>query len=547
MTTANTSLRIVGNDEVEMSVKIGLFPHIGEPKLDKNGARMYAVPEGIKVLSVDPVTGIRSFEPVTMFTHESNCETAKVSYGSKSVIVSTNESLAVFDSKEGKLVRVKPVESEKRMTPILVSSTENFGTFGDRDLGWLFGAFISDGWMTGGTVGYTKIEKAKRDEFVRILRDNHDNFTVYEYAGKKGEGNKLGDSVKVHCNSRSLTAWMGQWKFVHEDAQKNPEKRTALFKMIDETLVESGSEDFLWGLMSGLLDGDGSVICNRVLKNPRYSFRVNTSSKYLRDGVCRLCHKLGLRYSVTTVKARGWSSESYVISPSTIDMCAKIDRLTCIGEVECGNISAIRALEKDVFDKSDVIPVSDSEFDEIRKLEGFKVGGPLYVTLLRTRKEGAMRGGRQHLLDLVDGMKENDATKGLAERVLNFNTKWVQISSVEPAGVRDVFDLEVATTKTFVINDGVVVWDTVNIHVPASEKAAKQAFEKMLPSKNLFSLTDMKSVRYKPEKEQVSGLWALTRGRTRKPTRVFQTKAEATAAYRNGEIGPNDPVEIIEL
>ena len=88
--------------------------------------------------------------------------------------------------------------------------------------------------------------------------------------------------------------------------------------------------------------------------------------------------------------------------------------------------------------------------------------------------------------------------------------------------------------------------DTVNIHVPASEKAAKQALEKMLPSKNLFSLTDMKSVRYKPEKEQISGLWALTRGRTRKPTRYFSSKAEAIAAYRNGEIGPNDPIEIKE-
>lgn len=86
--------------------------------------------------------------------------------------------------------------------------------------------------------------------------------------------------------------------------------------------------------------------------------------------------------------------------------------------------------------------------------------------------------------------------------------------------------------------------DTVNIHVPASDKAAKQAMEKMLPSKNLFSLTDMKSMRYKPEKEQISGLWALTRGRTRKPVRYFSSKAEAVAAYRNGEIGPNDPIEI---
>jgi DNA-directed RNA polymerase subunit beta' len=86
--------------------------------------------------------------------------------------------------------------------------------------------------------------------------------------------------------------------------------------------------------------------------------------------------------------------------------------------------------------------------------------------------------------------------------------------------------------------------DTVNLHVPAGEKAAKQAFEKMLPSKNLISLTDLTKVRYKPEKEQISGLWALTRGRTRKPTRYFSSKAEAIAAYRNGEIGPNDPVEI---
>ena len=66
----------------------------------------------------------------------------------------------------------------------------------------------------------------------------------------------------------------------------------------------------------------------------------------------------------------------------------------------------------------------------------------------------------------------------------------------------------------------------------------------MLPSKNLFSLTDMKSVRYKPEKEQVSGLWALTAGVSQKPVRVFRTKSDAIKAYRNGEIAHDDPIEI---
>jgi DNA-directed RNA polymerase beta' subunit len=93
-------------------------------------------------------------------------------------------------------------------------------------------------------------------------------------------------------------------------------------------------------------------------------------------------------------------------------------------------------------------------------------------------------------------------------------------------------------------SDGVILSNTVNIHVPASQKAVNQALEKMLPSKNLFSLTDMKSVRYKPEKEQISGLWALTRGRTKKPVKVFSSKEEAIKAYRSGIIGPNDPIEV---
>ena len=543
MTDENASIRILG-DEVEAVIKIGTFPRVGEPKQDKNGAFVYAVPEGIKVLSVDRKTGVRTYEPVSGFTHELNCDTVKVSYGSKTVIVSSNESLAVFDQTTGELIRVKPDSAEKRLTPVLSSGSAEFGTFGDRDLGWLFGAFISDGWSTERMIGYTKLEKVKRDEFVRILRSNHENFNLCEYEGKKGKG-KLGNSVKIHCNSKTLADWMHQWKFVHDDVRDAVNSRTALFKMIDPSLIESGSEEFLWGLMSGLLDGDGTILCNTALKKPRYGFRLNTSSPYLRDDFCRLCYRLGLRYSITTAKARGWSKESYVISPSTVDMRGCIDKLSCVGEHENAIIEAFKASEQPI-DNLDMIPVSESELSALRSVSSFKIGGSAYATLMRTRAEGAMRCCRANLSKLMSSIEGVDELQALVARVKCTDTKWMQISSVEDAGKREVFDLEVATNKTFVINDGVVVWDTVNIHVPASEKAAKQALEKMLPSKNLFSLTDMKSVRYKPEKEQVSGLWALTRGRTKRPTRYFGSKAEAIAAYRRGEIGPNDPVDIRE-
>ena len=87
--------------------------------------------------------------------------------------------------------------------------------------------------------------------------------------------------------------------------------------------------------------------------------------------------------------------------------------------------------------------------------------------------------------------------------------------------------------------------DQVNLHVPASDKAVKQALEKMVPSANLTSLTDLKSPRHLPSKEQVFGLYDLTKPMEKKPVKVYNTVAEAKQAYAKGEIGPNDPIEIL--
>ena len=87
--------------------------------------------------------------------------------------------------------------------------------------------------------------------------------------------------------------------------------------------------------------------------------------------------------------------------------------------------------------------------------------------------------------------------------------------------------------------------DTVNIHVPSSDKAVKQALEKMMPSENLVSLTDLSSPRHPPSKEQIFGLYAATSRVEDKPPKVFNTVSEAKQAYARGEIGMNDPVEIL--
>jgi DNA-directed RNA polymerase beta' subunit len=97
-------------------------------------------------------------------------------------------------------------------------------------------------------------------------------------------------------------------------------------------------------------------------------------------------------------------------------------------------------------------------------------------------------------------------------------------------------------TKGFTMDfDG----DAVNFHVPVSDKAVGQTKEKMLPSKNLFSLTDLHSVRHSPQQELALGLYMLTRKASKKPVQRFASVAEAKRAYNAGKIDANDPIEIM--
>lgn len=87
--------------------------------------------------------------------------------------------------------------------------------------------------------------------------------------------------------------------------------------------------------------------------------------------------------------------------------------------------------------------------------------------------------------------------------------------------------------------------DQMNFHVPSSDKAVQEAIEKMMPSKNLLSTTDLRNPRYVPNMEMTLGLAKLTAPQRKGKPRFFLTAQEAIRAYRRGEIGANDPVSVL--
>jgi DNA-directed RNA polymerase subunit beta' len=84
--------------------------------------------------------------------------------------------------------------------------------------------------------------------------------------------------------------------------------------------------------------------------------------------------------------------------------------------------------------------------------------------------------------------------------------------------------------------------DTAGLHVPVSEEARREALEKLLPSKNLFS-PRAEFVVHAPTKETVLGVYLMTMPKGT-PTKSFGSDQEMVRAYQAKQIAVNEAVRV---
>lgn len=106
-----------------------------------------------------------------------------------------------------------------------------------------------------------------------------------------------------------------------------------------------------------------------------------------------------------------------------------------------------------------------------------------------------------------------------------------------------VMELSPIVTKGFNADfDG----DAMQFHVPSTPEAAEEAIEKMLPSRNLFSVSQFKA-HYLPNKDYQVGLYLASARQDKKtPPKVYADTKAAIAAYKRGEISVDTPVHIVD-
>ena len=344
--------------------------------------------------------------------------------------------------------------------------------------------------------------------------------------------------------------------------------------------------DFILGLVNGLMAACGTVCASRSGAEPRLEISFYGASLRLAREFRRCCQLLGVRASISSGGNASGSDWPWKCSVSAadarkaglLDRCCHAGKRGAFLEAEVADVADVADVDiPGGGEGDDVVPFPKGVAERLAPLVHSamaSVAGP--GSPMEDGGDGedgeegcpGSMGSRSIAMDVRRHGRLGYITRGLVramrslgeeagaelrdsrdladlERLAESNVKWARVRSVERTGRVEVgYDLTVPGPDTFVSDDGIVLSNTVNIHVPATDKAARQALDRMLPSKNLVSLTDLKSVRYRPEKEQVSGLWALTEAPASKPVRRFGSRAEAVKAYRNGEIGPSDPIDV---
>lgn len=555
----DNNIFIKTDSKILVQCRLDEVPHLKETRRkDRNGADLFDVPEGVEVLTLLPDGQGARWSPVTMFTREEGCELKCVTTKrGHTVTCSSNESLAVYDPEQLTLVRAKPADSIGKIVAVAAS----IPTSGDRysfDTGWLIGAWLSDGWCNS-VIGYTKCSKKKRDHFVAAVEQLAGSTvtpSVYEeYHDSATNAGISGQSIKLHiCPStpRLKAIYEQLSRLVDREAQAvataaGEPNRTCLFKRMPSNLAEFSREALL-GLLTGLLEGDGTLQVSHSKDRPQVMASYATSSELLKDGIILLGKLLGIRVTSTVQypkEGRRQRAPAYAVRFSTVDLYRVLDELRFTEETEAVTFLRNNPPTKDDLDVVPVpLPVLRRFFGSASQaIADNYSAAALQTTASKYRKTGVA------LISRVTAEAMLTAYTGEVDRlfehfsavVRDHTTHWDTVTAVTDVPTEPVYDLEVRDTKVFAIASGLVVYDTVGVHVPHSE-AAREELLRNVPSRNLMS-PKSGEVQHTVGKEATLGLYMMTRPAAGTPVAV-DSPAAAVEKFKQHKLELNAPLRV---
>lgn len=540
---------------------------------EKENATIYRVPEGVLVPAYREGWGIQRM-PVTEYSVHHRCRLWQVdTRRGRFLQVSEDHSLATLDPETLMLVKTRPAEAEGKVVAAMRRLPDQAGdaihsldmrgyarsTRGfqmdhlplTEEVGWFIGTLVGDGWVSDTSARGNQAAMQVSISFGR------EGIPVAERWREVLEGIEPGVAFRRYEFDHEFE---GSPAFSFRDTATHSILGRALVDMIGKGARNKHLPDsFLqWpeparrGLLEGLLDTDGSLawVQAKSKNAPQFQAAFHTTSSRLAREVVVLCESLGIVASVCEYARRGESAYNVMLSTSTMQ---EAEWLTLAYPKKQEALDRLRGGERVAPGRADWVPMPPSVRDVLlghlrglgasKKVKGAeeKRAFSLYVVLQR-KEEVITRETFALLAELLgERMYEGPLVKWTS-LCTDPSLSWDVVESAMDTGeVVEMYDLTVPDSWTFVMDNGLVVWDTMSIQVPVTEEAKRDA-ARMMPSKNVFSETTG-GVAYLPSMESLLGLHRLSLvGKA--TNHAFTSDKGVIEALSAGKVGLNDQVKM---
>lgn len=570
-----SKLPLLREDDVVLHVNLQDFPRLEETeRITEKGTKVYKVPEGISIITIDNVTHEPVLSKVTEYSVHPDLEGYSVECNDKNVLIlSSDHSAIAWDPDAMQLCKVKPdkltgyvMPKIRNIDPICDSPTNyyafegdyfNRGTKGlvagtklDSDLGYFIGVMAGDGWVSGwdkqdlpsqiclANVS-PAIQKAFMSMITRLMPEHNENTFTHVQSPHEFKGYTC-YSEKIAVYSAALAPYIMDW--IGSGAEN---KHLPPFYL-------AAPREFREGLLAGLIDTDGAShwAKSAAKKKPQYTMYYSTTSIRLAEEVTTLCRSLGIKTSITeTPKTTGTLEYRVNLSALTLHDV----RIPLLHETKAPALKEYQDTPLDpeavkfIATREDLVPFSESLCNIFTKNVGAARNAPkeqksLYASLGKFKKLGYVpRTTAEKVISMVG---EEKFPHQWIDVVRNTNVTWVYATKVTKLSKKiTMYDITAPGPYTFMTASGIIIQDTMGIYVPVTHKAVEEA-RQLMPTKILEHAADG-SIMLKPGHDIMLGMYYLTKdGKDKSSKYSFKDVDSALETFKTKEIDINDTVNI---
>lgn len=477
------------------------FPRGNLIKTEGN-TEYYEVPENVEVLTV--WNGETKWVRPESYSIHKNLQMLNVKIYKGGTIQCSNDHSIVSIDKDLNYVRTNPEPGmvvpklrnsyDKYVKPSRLKYTlqeDNIEFKLNFDMGYLFGAIIGDGWVNNGeksiktranAIMLATVHPGIKNKIEGILRE-------YGYEGKGytyTEDHEFDNDIYKH----SKHTW--DFKPVASILRKYI-GHGALNKQLPSFWCQT-AQGFRWGLLSGLMDTDGTVSISK-LGDMRLAY--STTSQKLAYELSGLLFSLGLSAAIT-ISVRKTGTIEYLVRFLMGGIKNVIGKLKLNNSVKAEKLEEMYTAfaKKNEIEFTPTIPLT--RLNELYALLESPSDKPLRKKILDAMKSANKNfGGTIHkhtILEIMDRYSDfftkDDFWKKYQTIVLDDNIEWQLIQDVTPLPeITEAYDITCPPYCTFVMENGVVVYDTVSFNAVLTKESVKE-IDNALNSKAYYIMPD---------------------------------------------------------